>query len=1558
MVCGAPRKIKNNYKNRRSKPGKEGATEKLHPSQPGSQSPSPSVTVSANSVRDSDKPNTKPEEEYHPPDLWQAAYDQLEEDKRLILEIGHPDINVSNEDDAASSKLEVILGGVIETVQKQHEIRELKRENSTQVRKHAGTILNAAFILQDSISKVVGCDPTGHASTAWAVVSLGLMMTQNYRDQQDAWFQSSAFLSDVLSRNTLIEIHYYRNDNPATKDGIKNALVQLYLSILRYSAEVMKIHQSNTGKLLLKSIFALKDLPLSGIETAIQNVEKRLGQWTGIHQYLKTEEMQAQVEEVLTVTQSIEEKFELLKLPKAEKASFNSHTADPTEAEYCLEGTRVDLLQDITDWVDDPQGRSLFWLNGMAGTGKSTISRTVAREMQNRGLLGASFFFKRGEGDRSNSSKLFTTMVRQLMDTIPHLKKPVKEAIENDSEVVTSSLDEQFNKLLLQPLSNVKTSKNQALPLVVVIDALDECDDWGNIRTIIRLLPKLQQSYSSIQIRFFVTSRPEVPIRLGFEKVPDKHQDAVLHEIAASVVENDISIFFQHKLPEIRKDQKLDDPEWPGEDTTRQLVAMAVPLFIFAATICRVLRDYRLDAEDSLKKILEHKDEDSKVARTYLPVFDRILVDQEGTKRHRLIEEYQQVIGTIIILEDPLPVVPLAKLINISGRALQTRLNSLHSVLRIPTRKEDPVRPFHLSFRDFLLDPETRTKNEFWIDRVKMNEKVAFGCIRLMKRDIGGLKKNICNLPSYGTLRTEIDDQAVESHFPKELRYACRYWIYHLQQGEAALTDQDEVHKFLEGHFIQWLEGMSILGYLSEIISGINILQSLVQTGSTVSKILHDAKRFALKNIGIAETAPLQLYSSALVFAPCKCVIRNSFQQHIPRCLAQLPVVEANWGMDLQTLEGHSSAVTTVTFSPDNKLVASGSWDCTVKLWDTVSGTLWQTLQEHSHDVSSVAFSPDGKILASGSRDHTVKLWEIAPETVTPQKTLKGHSKAVTSVAYSPDGKFLASGSDDYTIKIWNAVSGTLHQTIEEHSSLVNSVAFSHDGSILASGSSDNTIKLWKITSGTATLRQTFLGHSKTVYSVAFSPDSKLLALASDDHPVKLWKVTPESVTLQQTLEEHSDLVKSLAFSPDGKLLASGSWDKTIKLWNITSDKFTVQQTLEGHSECIQSVAFSPDGKLLASGSWDKTIKLWNITSDKFTVQQTPEGHSEFVQSVAFSPDGKLMTSGAIDETVRLWDMSLGIQQSLKGCGQVKLVLFSPDNRQAVSVHNNNIFLWDPASGKLQHTLDVDKPSRELVVFSHDSKMVASRLDNGFVGLWNTATGMLIHELRYKKPILSTAFSFDNQLLASVSDDGIKVWDLNSYRALQTIKFGGDKLYDSLAFSPDNKLLAAGKSYGHAVEIWDVSLGTQKATFKSLFEGLYSSAAFSPDSKLLAVLYHRNIVNLWDVASSTLQHSFEDDYQLFRLSFSACGAYLKTDNGLYHIKRHEDNSLSSSRVEGPAVKDAWIYHGREKVLWLPAEYRAIRPVVEGDMVAIGHASGSVSFIRFNAGEDGLNCLPV
>lgn len=522
----------------------------------------------------------------------------------------------------------------------------------------------------------------------------------------------------------------------------------------------------------------------------------------------------------------------IAKLPYAKGSTFDSFDGvlDPR----CHPETRVELRRHIKEWTKDGQ-KSIFWLKGMAGTGKSTISRTVAESFDKEGKLGASFFFKRGEADRSSVAMLFTTICAQLLVKIPSLVTYVEMAIEADPNISDKSMGEQFEKLIYLPLSQTRHSLSSAQKFIIVIDALDECARDAD--TLLQILSQTRDKWSrSLQI--FITSRPEQQIRYGFADIPEAvHESIELHEIPQPIIKQDIAIFLEYRFAQIQekymKQGRSLPFDWPGADAMSALVEMAIPLFIFAATLCRFIEDeVYSNPIDQLTKVLRYQNmksgsEMDKLHATYSPILNQMIDGRPGKAQKLLIDRFHIIVGTIVHLAEPLSRSSLAALLNIDSQHIEGQLSSLHSILSVPSSADSAIRMLHLSFRDFLVDPEKRHKNPFWVNETEIHKMVMAKCLERMSQP-GSLQKNICNLSAPGTLRAEIDGRIITDSLPLDLQYACRFWVYHLKESQMGIRDDEAVHVFLKNHFLHWLESLALLGRIAESIHLIRILQSAV----------------------------------------------------------------------------------------------------------------------------------------------------------------------------------------------------------------------------------------------------------------------------------------------------------------------------------------------------------------------------------------------------------------------------------------------------------------------------------------------------------------------------------------------------------------------------------------------------------------------------------------------------------------------------------------------------------------------------------------------------------
>jgi hypothetical protein len=314
-----------------------------------------------------------------------------------------------------------------------------------------------------------------------------------------------------------------------------------------------------------------------------------------------------------------------------------------------------------------------------------------------------------------------------------------------------------------------------------------------------------------------LTSRAEQPIVTAFKAIKangHEYRELALDEEDQTDVRDDIALFFEQKLELIREQRDLS-PNWPGDEKVQALVRMSVPLFVFAATVCRMFDDQQWFPDGTLEEILTHQYGNTELARTYLPVFEQLLRNQTESKQAKLIREYCTVIGTIITLEAPLPATSLSILTGLSNEVVKIKLSSLHSVLSVPDDDEEPVRLFHQSFPDFLTDPSGSAKRPFWVDKKQMHRELKATCMDIMRSN---LRKN-----------TELSPRKPDE--PDALQYACRYWSHHLVQCEDPAAEFGDVTRFFEEHFLHWMELMGCLRRATEALETIYKLQAVIQVG-------------------------------------------------------------------------------------------------------------------------------------------------------------------------------------------------------------------------------------------------------------------------------------------------------------------------------------------------------------------------------------------------------------------------------------------------------------------------------------------------------------------------------------------------------------------------------------------------------------------------------------------------------------------------------------------------------------------------------------------------------
>lgn len=573
-------------------------------------------------------------------------------------------------------------------------------------------------------------------------------------------------------------------------------------------------------------------------------------------------------------------------------------------------------------------------------------------------------------------------------------------------------------------------------------------------------------------------------------------------------------------------------------------------------------------------------------------------------------------------------------------------------------------------------------------------------------------------------------------------------------------------------------------------------------------------------------------------------------------------------------LLGHTGAVYLTTFSPDGKLLATASYDRTVRLWDVSDPErpepLGKPLTGHESWVSSAVFSPDGRTLASAADDGTVRLWDVRdPSRPRPLAApLTGHDGTIYLVAFSPDGHTLASVSEDRTVRLWNVADPERPKalaTLGGAEAAVRSVAFSPDGDTLAAGGDDKAIRLWDVSEpARPQALSTLTGHTALVHSVAFSPDGRTLASGSADDTVRLWDVSDprHGTQLGSPLTGHTGPIWSVAFNPAGTMLAAASADSTASLWNVRDREYPSQvgEPLAGASGEMFALGFSPDGRRLATGSGDSKVRLWSIpTSDMIGGKG------------AFRPDGKVLATAARDGAIRLWDVRdparpVALSEPfMSGATGQRSHVFSPNGRTlAVATGEQSVRLWnvgDPA-----HPAPYGSPLRlrtrfmgpDALAISPDGRTLATAYDTRNIQLWNISDPA--HVVPLGPPITghtgyinSLDFSRDGRTLASGSADAtIRLWNVtrpDRPRPLARLT-GHTGPVNVLEYSRDGHTLASG-SDDDTVRLWDVTDPREATELGSPLTGHTESVVsltFSKGGRYMASGGSDNTVRLWNVS--------------------------------------------------------------------------------------------------------------
>ncbi|KAG8712451.1 hypothetical protein FRC09_019854 [Ceratobasidium sp. 395] len=1113
----------------------------------------------------------------------------------------------------------------------------------------------------------------------------------------------------------------------------------------------------------------------------------------------------------------------LVELNPAKQARYNSSAAAQVRRRGCTVNTRELVLTGLRDWAGDPNGAKVYWMNGMAGTGKTTIAYSLCASLKASNQLAANFFCSRALPDCQDVTRIVPTIAYQLAQFSRDFQMTLYRTLGNDPDISTCDIATQFENLLSGPLTKVESTMPPGL-FVVVVDALDECTDRSEAQTLLNILLR---SVSRLPVKFFITCRPE-PYLLDKVAAHGNLSSSIfhLHNIEESLVRADIETYLTIELECVRV--SLSD--------IKRLAELSGKLFIHAATAVRYIRSDTtpVSHHNRLKTVLSANIFTKTKAHGAIDALYGAIIssamDNEELEDSE-VGTIKLVLHTIVCAREPVTMNTLATLLRMeNASAVQVAIQPLQSVIHV-SKDTKLVSTFHASFPDYILSQQRAGRFFCNIEEHhKLLTSCCFGVMQELPRfNIRDLLLPFGSQDQVSDLITQLGHTVSAS-----LLYACHYWGAHLiRAGSLNLHSlEKELSHFLETQTLFWMEVMNIkkrLNACPRIISEAHQWLRTCRASPSLREAIQGLQNYVAL-VAVSATPETSFQTKIALLMSRSSAQRQCALGRLPHTYVSLlscwrvggPVWNLNKRQvslsqsSLETLavgRAHGP-ITSMALSSDGLCVAYSCDDGTICVWNAYTAdVIVGPFKAHTGSIRSVAFSPDSSCIASGSDDCTIRLWD-AYTGDTVAASFEGDIGVVGSIAFSPDGGCIASGSSNCTVQIWDAHTGySKARPFRGHTAMINSVAFSPDGNRIASGSSDFTIRIWDAQTGD-TIAGPFKGHKSMVNGIGFSPDGKHVASGSRDRTIRLWdSYTGRAI---RTLEGHTDVVSSVGFSPDGDHLVSASHDHSIRIW----DARTGQRVgyIQERTGAVVSVALSAGGDRIVSGSSHHIIHIWGVCAQQ--TRDPSEEQEEQICCVAFSPAGDRIASGSSNGTVCLWNahtsrllQSGDCLAAKNGYSAISCIAFSLDGTHVAFSAGSYVFvkdirIWGGPSWRFTQavtSIALSPDCKHLAIGSHSGATYT--LDISSTEAAKAGAGLIVADPSYQKSttfIGAVAFSPCGDYVASITDMGvICVWDMRNRRMISGSIMTRARLPDSIAFLPEGGYIIT-SSNANVIQIWRV----------------------------------------------------------------------------------------------------------------------------------------------------------
>ncbi|KAF9786317.1 hypothetical protein BJ322DRAFT_780761 [Thelephora terrestris] len=934
----------------------------------------------------------------------------------------------------------------------------------------------------------------------------------------------------------------------------------------------------------------------------------------------------------------------------------------------CLKGTREDVLDGIELWTRDPAKPPVYWLNGLAGTGKTTIAQTVAERVFACGQLGASFFCSRDFEDRSNIKLIFPTLAVQLARKYTDFRSYLVPLVRSDPGVADESLYNQMYKLIVRPLNKFNISP------VIIIDALDECQDEEPASAVLSILGQFVSKIP--EAKFFVTGRPEPRIREGFRlpMLAEVTDVFVLHEVEPSRVDNDIRLFFGHKFSDLARRRSLDD--WPTKDQLDLLCERAGGLFVYAVATVKSIDKPSTNPRKQLNLLLQSPESSTREGKTrltgnttldllYTSILQEAFSDVNGPDNDPMV---RSVLGAMILAANPLSPSTIAKVLGLDPEDVFPLLSLVQSHLIFQDQDIDfPVRPFHKSFFDFLIDPDRCTNQRFHVFPPEHHLQLSIGCLNLMDRT---LDRNMCRLPD-GVANSDVHDlkERIRKFINPALQYACRSWHSHLFEGPAVSLAAPQItstlRRFLERQLLLWLEVLSVLGAVKNAVNALQAAVGLLKESPTFD-LAHDCHRFVTGYFEIISASSPHIYHSALVLCPTTSIIRKLYKTHAQPFMRVVHGVPVSWDSNIAAI-ARPFPIYLAAWSSCNSFIATSPYSgMAVDILDAMTLQRLQSLKcppemENSAESGALIFSPDSHLLTwVGRSDQHVYIisWDLQTGGVV--SAITHHNQkfyTMPNVTYSNDGKMIGvsySYSSDFMISIYDVVSG-IHMYNIQHD--VHGGFHLPGGRILAvwthgeflrvATTEPEPITIWEVRftpRANFTLVETLYVPDilNAAIVIAPTPLATYRIVLRRKHEFSVWDTGDSKFLLRQTNATSSSSFK-FTFSSDSRSFVSWDTGSEVYIWKEHSTGYILHGKLKSGPE-YSTPLLSPDGKsITAFGGF--MLRLWHTENLPTTPSSpTPQHDEDFV--LDFISDGpSAVVTRRKDNVIVVLDLESGLPQ-------------------------------------------------------------------------------------------------------------------------------------------------------------------------------------------------------------------------------------------------------------------------------------------------------------------------